>query len=424
MRLSRILYVISAIFLVLVIAEFIGNNYSLRIAGQNLLNIRVWLFLLVVTTVIIKPDILLLTSVKWLIIYFIIYIMMEMIGHYDLYDLGRSTRFGWLRNQHFAITAAIIFSELAFVEKYKGMINSLVKICLVSILLICMISIIIIARNPGVVRGTEYSLYTDEIQRFRALGLGGYNFFSSLPFLIPVIVYKVKNRINFSGSSAFVGVLLLIILLITSYMAVIVAPFLLSIVILLLAVLGRRRIKANLALLLILLAIYIVTPKSWIGNLFYAASNAVENREISTKLSEIGYGFSEGFELVNYEDEAVTGVEGRASRILYNLKNFSKSPFIGTGRQANAHLYWLNLLAQFGLIGVIPLVFILVALFRKNLASMRPESWFTYYLTIGAFIALGLMKAMGGYLTFIIPAFLVPAMIRQEEEWLIRHKLL
>ena len=125
---------------------------------------------------------------------------------------------------------------------------------------------------------------------------------------------------------------------------------------------------------------------------------------------------------MTHSDEARTGIEGRASRIKYNLQEFFKSPFIGLGRQSNAHIYWLNLLAQFGLIGVLPLIMIIRSQIRKHTRAMMHESLFTYYLTMGAFVVLGFMKAMGGYIMFIIPLFLVPALIYHEESWLLSQR--
>ena len=120
---------------------------------------------------------------------------------------------------------------------------------------------------------------------------------------------------------------------------------------------------------------------------------------------------TEGFELVTYDYEASTGIEGRASRIKYNLLDFLRSPIIGTGKEGNAHLFWMNLLAQFGLIGTLPLIFIIRQQIIKNAKLLSEDILFTYYLSISSFIFLGFMKAMAGYSIYLIPFFIVPGKI-------------
>ena len=194
-------------------------------------------------------------------------------------------------------------------------------------------------------------------------------------------------------------------------MAVIVAPFLILIIVLILAILGRKRLKSNVVILCIILGLFFVTPKRIIGNIFYGFSDIVPNRELSTKLNEIGISFTEGIELVTYEYEASTGIEGRAARIKYNLLDFVKSPIIGTGKEGNAHLFWLNILAQFGLIGIFPLIYIIWLQIKKNAKLLSEDILFTYYLSMASFIALGLLKSISGYPMYLITFFIIPGKI-------------
>ena len=194
-------------------------------------------------------------------------------------------------------------------------------------------------------------------------------------------------------------------------MAVIVAPFLILIIVLSLAILGRRRLKSNVVILCIILGLFFVTPKRIIGNIFYGFSDIVPNRELSTKLNEIGIAFTEGIELVTYEYEASTGIEGRAARIKYNLLDFVKSPIIGTGKPGNAHLFWLNMLAQFGLMGIFPLIYIIWLQIKKNAKSLSEDILFTYYLSMASFIVLGLLKSISGYPMYLITFFIIPVKI-------------
>ncbi len=91
--------------------------------------------------------------------------------------------------------------------------------------------------------------------------------------------------------------------------------------------------------------------------------------------------------------------------------DFVKSPIIGTGKEGNAHLFWLNILAQFGLVGLLPLIFIIWLQSKKNTKFLSEDILFTYYLSIASFIMLGLMKALGGYPMYLTLFFIIPGKI-------------
>jgi len=403
--------IIAYIIILFAFANFIPEYYAFRIAGQNILNIRVWVFLFFLVSILLDSSSMFTPTMRWVYIYIGIYLLLEFLGHYDLWGLGRRSRFAWLRDQHLPLAISVLFIEKYSNPSRRNDLKKLINFSYLVIFTLCITSIIIIYRNPGIVRGTEEQISYEQLYQIRKFGLGDYGLFSSLPFLIPLLVFQYKIKLAKTGSIPLINLLSIIIVILCSYMAVIVAPFLLLIVFLFLAILGRRRLKSNIVILCILLAMFIVTPKKIIGNIFYGFSDIVPNRELSTKLNEIGIGFTEGFELVTYDYEATTGIEGRASRIKYNLLDFIKSPIIGTGKQGNAHLFWLNILAQFGLVGLLPLIFIIWLQIKKNTKFLSEDILFTYYLSIASFIMLGLMKALGGYEMYLIPFFIIPGKI-------------
>ena len=71
----------------------------------------------------------------------------------------------------------------------------------------------------------------------------------------------------------------------------------------------------------------------------------------------------------------------------------------------------MNLLAQFGLIGTLPLIFIIRQQVIKNAKLLSEDILFTYYLSMASFIALGWLKAMGGYPMYLITFFVIPGKI-------------
>jgi len=284
----------------------------------------------------------------------------------------------------------------------------LIKLSFVVIVMMSLYNSILIFRNPGLVRGTEYKLLGDELSHFRRMGLSSYVFFSSLPFIVPSLVFRYKNMMGKDTFSALLSFVSIVIVMLCSYFAVIVAPFLLGLVLLFLALVGRRRFRANLSIIFMVLVIVVLIPNSVKANLLYDIAASVPNRDLSYKMNEIGQTLEYGFDLVTYDDEASTSIEGRASRIRYNLRDFLLSPIIGTGKESNGHIYWLNLLAQFGIIGIIPLIMMIILQTKRMTGAILPETKFTYALTIMSFVMLGFMKAVAGYSMFLIPFFVVP----------------
>lgn len=419
MKNKPILLFLACVVVILSIADFIQQSYSIRIMGLNVLNLRLWLGLFFCFILITNPNYMLSSRIRWVFIYILVYILFELFGFYELGGYSDQSRFGWFRDQHFPLVAAMLLGELYLKKPFDQDAQRITNLSIALIILVSWTSIILIFRNPGLVRGTGEILYTEEKNELRAFGLGSYSLFSALPFLIPVMVYKIKNRMNMGFKTLILSTTALITVLICSYAAVIVAPFFLSIIVCILAILGRRRIKANLVLLVLFVLLYVIIPKPWIASFFYSASHSVGNRDISQKLAEIGYGFDEGFEIVTYDDQAMTGIEGRASRIRYNLREFASSPLVGTGVMTHAaHIFWLGVLAQFGIIGIFPLIMAIQLRIKQSAKVMFPDSLFTYYLSIGAFIILGFTKVIAGYASYIIPLFIVPALINQEEEWM------
>ncbi len=411
MSIRRFELLIVYIIILFSFASFIPQYYSIRIAGQNILNIRVWVFIFFLISIFFDSSSMFTPTMRWVYIYIGIYLLLEVLGHYDLWGFGRISRFAWMRDQHLPLAISVLLIEKYSNPSRRDDLKKLINFSYLVIFTLCITSIIIIYRNPAVVRGTEEQISYVQIYELRKFGLANIDFFSSFPFLIPLLVYQYKIKLAESKKIPFFNILLIIVITLCSYMAVIVAPFLILIIVLILAILGRRRLRSNLVILCIIIGLFFVTPKRIIGNIFYGFSDIVPNQELSSKLNEIGIAFTEGIELVTYEYEASTGIEGRAARIKYNLLDFVRSPIIGKGRQGNAHLFWLNILAQFGLIGILPLIYIIWLQIKKNAKSLSEDILFTYYLSMASFIVLGLLKSISGYPMYLITFFIIPGKI-------------
>lgn len=420
MKWQNIELIVICIFISLTIIEAIQVGLSIRIAGQNLLNARLWSYIAVFVIWLGDRSVFTNKSFTWLYLYVALFLLLELVGHYDLQS-DRSNRFNWLYWQHYSIAVCIILRNHFIQNGRDSGLQAVINIVFLSYLIACVLNIYVIYRYPAAVRGNESTWYLEDVGNFTGMGLSGYGVVSSLPFVLPLLVYKAKKAIVSSKSYTFVLWAATIgLVLLSSYMSVIVAPFLLSIVFFVLAVLGRRRFKTNLLLMVAFFTIYIIIPKTTIANSVGYIANIVPNTEISNKLEDVSSAMSGGFEIVE-QDKAKGSIEGRASRIGLNLEFFFKNPVIGTGRSsAGEHIYWLHLLAQFGLIGAWPMYRFVYKTYFKESQPMPENFKFYYFLSYFCFICLGFLKAMGGISMFIIPLFLAPGMAYIESQELKR----
>ena len=413
MKFKNIETIFVSIFLLMTIAEFIPFAFSIRLLGMNLLNHRFWASVVVATLFISDRKIFLSKPMIVVYLYFGIYFLMESIGHYDLQG-NRIGRFSWISTQHYPLAVAILLRERFMQPHMRGQLKVMMKVAFFAFLLASVTSILVIYRHPSAVRGTEISFFREDQGTFRMLGMGGYGFFSSLPFIVPIIIYRIKHTVTSSSSQTLFSTVQLLVVSLASYMAVLIAPMLLLFTALAFSWLGRKRATANLTLISILILIFLLIPKVFVGQFFMSISDNVSNTEIKRKLSDIGTTFIEGMEFVDSESQAETTVEQRASRVSINLKAFFRSPFIGAGVQGDAHLYWLNLLAQFGLLGALPMFWLTYQHIKRVYFLLSEECRFYFLLSMLTFISLGLVKTITSFLTFITVFFVVPGMFYLE----------
>ena len=107
--------IIAYIIILFAFANFIPEYYAFRIAGQNILNIRVWVFLFFLVSILLDSSSMFTPTMRWVYIYIGIYLLLEFLGHYDLWGLGRRSRFAWLRDQHLPLAISVLL-----IEKYSN----------------------------------------------------------------------------------------------------------------------------------------------------------------------------------------------------------------------------------------------------------------------------------------------------------------
>ena len=247
-----------------------------------------------------------------------------------------------------------------------------------------------------------------------SIGLGTYALTSSIPFIIPVLVafYKVVQR----TSLRLVILVFVAVILVSVFMSAITAPILMAALCLLFALAGRKRLGASIFVSAILLLAIAIVPTSAKSDFFYSISDVVTQKDLSMKMRDIGYVIETGVDTSN----PLSTVEHRATRVPQNLKAFAKNPIFGTGYETDAHLFWLNRLAQVGLLGTIPLILILYRHLRLCLRCYDHYYRFYFWVSCLLFIALGFIKNISGpmfyYLLLLVPGMYYLKYLKTDDE--------
>jgi len=244
--------------------------------------------------------------------------------------------------------------------------------------------------------------YAELSAQYARIGVAGITFVFSIPFLIPVIIGVFKQYAD-TRQQKIAMILLALLILYSTYLSAITAALLLAIAGFMVGFLGSRRFKSSMVTLVFFTLFMVVVPKSITSSGFYYISGLIGNEDTSTKFKDMGTSIEEGINV----DSPTNSVESRVERVPANINSFLRHPLFGQGFEENAHIFWLNYLAQFGIIGAFPLILILYKTYKRNILLFSSEFHFYYFVAFILFVVSGLMKAYSGgmfyYIFLVLP---------------------
>lgn len=334
-----------------------------------------------------------------LYVYFFIFIYFILML-FDIYNID----FNWFLSEILPVFIAIaIYTYFIKVKDFKGLaIISFISLIFIFITIIT--SIIGLNKYPLAARELAGALSLEgdyaRIDYYRNLGIGNYGFFSCIAFMVPVIVYQIRKN---KGVLKTFLIVLLIFMLLGLVRAQYATQLIIGIVGLIFAIGGTNRLKTSVVLVSLLLLIIIFIPRSFISDLLASFSNIFSGSVLQERLYDLSIAINQGFGSTD------THAGRRAARIPFLLNEFSKSPIIGGG-ESTGHVFWLDRLSMYGLIGIIPWILIITYQIKFNLKNLNNEFQFYYLISIIAFIALGFYKNTGGKEVFISIFLIIPGL--------------
>lgn len=271
-------------------------------------------------------------------------------------------------------------------------------------------SIIALIQNPFVAR-MMIGGNTEELQiQSLLLNIGSYTFQYTLVLIAPIIYIKYKR----SGKKR--NIVILIIIMASVLLAQIIAAVVLLVLSMLIIyfftrqkVITEKRFLIVVTTLLVLL--FLIRPTIAYALNFILDFGGTGLEMLDIKLSEI-INVLQGVEVTAESAKNINGYEIRKQQ---SIEGFMKSPLFG-GEESGGHHYWIDGLAEHGLIGMFPIYSILIYHYfwvRKRLNNLGRVLLLNALI---CFVFIGLEKNIT-YSLPLIYLFIIPVLLLSRESY-------
>ncbi len=344
-------------------------------------------------------------------------------------DVGERNKGGIIDEFYVIAVALSVIVYFRMERDYDGL-ATLVKWTMVFLFITAIMSFVTAMINPSYARdiigvSTAFNKAArEEILSYQKYGGGGFSYASALDCLFPLLIYYYKNNAK-SYYSKKQLMLVMVIFFIALLAMQIFANILVAIVIIVFSWLGAKNAKRGFITIGLLTIIFFIIPvQLYIDLLQSIASWFDPDSELYYKFNDMALFFSTGGRF----DES--GLGNRAERYPMLWQSFMANPFFGhflsslkfRDISAGAHLFWMNKLAVYGLLGTLPFLFIIYRYIKINLKYFDKEFTFYFLLSLFSIIILGSMKVLGGrefWYTFfiVVPGLYYLPLLKKESKF-------
>jgi len=317
--------------------------------------------------------------------------------------------------EFYALIVAVTLMAYYYVSKdYRGW-ALLGKWSLVFIVITGVMTVIATSIMPLLSRQSAAGF--EGLPKMRALyditGCGGYGFGQAITLLFPILIYNIKFKRQ-STVSRRIFILLIIFLFYVVLRIQVFANIITASVAIIVSLLGVRRIKTSIALIVMVLIFAYIVPLQFYAAVLTSASKFFD------KGSENYYKLNDMASFVeNPNLNRSTSAGGRVDRYPLLLKAFIKSPLLGDASynsiydyqlNVGGHLHWMSRLTVWGIFGFLFYLFMLGTIFKKILSLFDKQFGFYYTLSIFAFIIMGFMKTITGREGWMVLFVIIPGL--------------
>lgn len=365
-----------------------------------------WAPITLIIILFIKPQVLFTKPFIWIIFYGILMIgiLQPTLWQY----MTESTKPGIYEEFYNLSIFTAIFSYLYFNRDYATWAR-LSKMGFFFILITIVGTNIALTIDPLLVRNSASTLTSFQNNLARYTGSGGYGYAQAFVLLIPILFYHIKYRNQLIFKRGIL-IIIMISIFITLVRAQVFANILVAIAMSLFSIFGAKRAKQSFVIITLITIILISIPSSIYANLLSSAGSYFESSStIHQKLID----FAHFIRNPEFTDDTQAG--SRAERYPMLFKAFLASPIFGNASYDSPfyttpgfHLYWMNRLTQWGIVGFLFFIYMLFQIYKRIRSIFDDSFRFYYFLAVSGFIMLGLMKNIAGREPFLMLIIVIP----------------
>lgn len=235
---------------------------------------------------------------------------------------------------------------------------------------------------------------------YKSIGILGYGYSSAIAYFVPlpIIFYRYHQKISYKLLFLLILTLVTLTMIKTQYTgqsAMFAGVFVLSFV-------GEQKYQKYKYFLILILIVIIFLPQNIYSQFFSVIASFIPEETLKSRIMDL----SETLLYDNINDAQTTHVGSRYQRIPFLWSEIKKSPLIGGGLDTG-HVFWLDHLALFGVIGTIPWVLLLRNNYRI-VKKITKNSFYYYQAAFIMFILLGFMKGSGSKEQILVLFFILP----------------
>ncbi|NLF42429.1 MAG: hypothetical protein GX587_07020, partial [Bacteroidales bacterium] len=210
--------------------------------------------------------------------------------------------------------------------------------------------------------------------------------------------FKANNR----KTRKIVWLLIIILLAYTVLKAQYTTQILFFFLTMLLSFISVNKYKNQRITIIVMISVLVLIPALLNENTIRMIGLSFDSDLVSSRIIDLADTVGEG----DYFDES-THSSRRLGRIPFLITQFLNSPIYGGG-ESTGHVFWLDHLSLYGIIGTLPFIFILTSVYNsiKLLISSR---FFYFQAAFISFIMLGFIKNSGNREQYIVMFFALPA---------------
>lgn len=277
----------------------------------------------------------------------------------------------------------------------------IVLILLIIVVIRCYYAIKVDYMFPLMARKIAGLVETEPL-KYIQMGVGTFSFINALTFLVIPIMYVSINVNNYLIK--LLSVLIMALTVYTIYYTSWGISFIISIILVSFMIFNKNNDNYNIIKILkfsIIVLITLILFQLTLNSSFIADNI---NPILYEKLIDISSSIS--------SNEQVGQVEDRSSLYSISIATFISNPLFGSMIDAiGGHAYWLDHLAMFGLVGIVPLSMLLYLLVKK-ITDMLPSQYHKlFWLNVFVFIVFGCIKNLGGYEFYLYLFVLGPLLV-------------